>query len=137
MVSARPDASENKSSVIIPPRSSEAASQLVHIHKGEASWYGPRFHGRKTASGEIFDQSKFTAAHRTLPLGSRAKVTHLESGKSVEVEINDRGPYVAGRIIDLSRAAARELGMIENGIATVQVELISEPQKNAATRPPN
>jgi rare lipoprotein A len=132
-LSARPDSSDKQTSVIIPARPRKPSPQLVHVHKGGASWYGPRFHGKKTASGAIFDQSKFTAAHKTFPLGSRAKVTHLENGKSIEVEINDRGPYVAGRIIDLSRAAARELGIIEDGIATVQVELISEPQKTHAT----
>lgn len=107
-----------------------SASATVHI--GQASWYGPGFHGRKTASGDVFDQNKFTAAHRTFPLGSRARVTHLESGRTVEVEINDRGPYAGGRIIDLSQAAARALGIIENGTARVRVELISPPASEKA-----
>ena len=89
---------------------------------GSASWYGPGFHGKKTASGDIFDESKFTAAHRTLPLGSRVRVTHLSTGKSVEVLVNDRGPYVDGRMIDLSHAAARHLGMVESGVAEVRVD---------------
>jgi rare lipoprotein A (peptidoglycan hydrolase) len=90
--------------------------------KGEASWYGPGFHGRRTASGETFDQNDLTAAHRTLPLGTKAEVTDVETGKSVEVTINDRGPYVKDRVIDLSKAAAKELGMTEDGTTTVKIE---------------
>jgi len=97
-----------------------------HVLNGTASWYGPRFHGKKTASGEIYDQSKFTAAHKTLPLGTKARVTNLDNGSAVEVEINDRGPFVEGRIIDLSRAAAGALGFVESGTAPVQVKLIAE-----------
>lgn len=89
---------------------------------GAASWYGPGFNGKKTASGELFDPTKFTAAHRTIPLGHRVRVTHLANGKSVEVVINDRGPYAKGRMIDLSQAAATALGMIGDGIAKVRVE---------------
>jgi len=96
------------------------------VQIGAASWYGPGFNGKKTASGEIFDETKLTAAHKTIPLGRKAKVTHLATGKSVEVLINDRGPYVEGRMIDLSHAAAKALGMIDNGIARVQVELLPE-----------
>jgi len=92
---------------------------------GKASWYGPGFHGKPTASGEVFDQSLMTAAHNTFPLGSRAKVTNLANGHSVEVRINDRGPHTAGRIIDLSRAAAGALGIVGSGVARVQVEVIS------------
>lgn len=89
---------------------------------GHASWYGPGFVGKKTASGEIFDDSKLTAAHKSLPLGSRAKVTNLSNGREVHVEINDRGPYAGNRIIDLSKAAARALGMIDRGVVRVRVE---------------
>ena len=96
------------------------------VYVGNASWYGPGFTGRKTASGEIFDDTKFTAAHRTLPLGSKAQVTHLDNGKSVKVEINDRGPFIQDRIIDLSRAAARVLGMVDEGVARVRVEPLPE-----------
>ena len=92
---------------------------------GKASWYGPGFHGKPTASGEVFDQSLMTAAHNTFPLGSRAKVTNLANGHSVEVRINDRGPHAAGRIIDLSRAAAGALGIVGPGVARVQVEVLS------------
>lgn len=97
-----------------------------NVHVGVASWYGPGFSGKKTASGDIFDETKLTAAHKSLPLGSKAKVTHLGNGKSVEVLINDRGPFVEGRMIDLSRSAAKALGMIDNGTAKVQVELLQE-----------
>ena len=89
---------------------------------GVASWYGPGFHGKRTASGERFDQNDLTAAHRKLPLGSEVKVTNLENGRSITVEINDRGPYAKGRVLDLSKAAARKLGMMENGVAKVRIE---------------
>jgi rare lipoprotein A len=125
-VSTRPDYRQNQQALVVTP-DKKPPSLLVKVHTGEASWYGPGFHGKKTANGEIFDQGKFTAAHRSFPLGSRVKVTHLENGKSIEVEINDRGPYINGRIIDLSRAAARALGILEDGIARVRVELIAEP----------
>ncbi len=93
---------------------------------GEASWYGPGFSGKKTASGDIFDSKKLTAAHKTLPLGSKARVTNLSNRKSVEVEINDRGPYIEGRIIDLSQAAAQALGMIDHGTTRVEIELLDD-----------
>jgi len=93
---------------------------------GVASWYGPGFGGKKTARGDIFDSKKLTAAHKTLPLGSKARVTNLSNSKSVEVEINDRGPYIEGRIIDLSEAAAQALGMIDHGTAKVEIELLDD-----------
>jgi len=105
-------------------------SQPRVVETGLASWYGPGFHGKLTASGEVFNQEKFTAAHRTLPWGSRVKVINLANGKSVVVQINDRGPTVKGRIIDVSRAAARALGMVEAGTTTVQVELLSGSEKS-------
>lgn len=92
----------------------------VFAQTGDASWYGPGFHGRKTASGERFNTYAMTAAHKTLPLGSKAKVTNLSNGKTVFVKINDRGPFVRGRIIDLSQAAKNAIGM--GGIAKVSVE---------------
>ncbi len=88
---------------------------------GVASWYGGRFHGRKTASGERYNQNKMTAAHKTLPFGTRVRVKNLNNGKSVSVVINDRGPFTKGRIIDVSRAAARKLDMINSGTARVQI----------------
>lgn len=103
---------------------------------GNASWYGPGFHGNETASGETFDQTKLTAAHRTLPFGTKAVVTNLETGKSVKVTINDRGPYVKGRKIDLSKAAAGKLGMSKTGVAKVKIESSrrrTAPEKRATT----
>jgi rare lipoprotein A len=97
------------------------------IEIGHASWYGPRFHGKKTASGVIFNQTELTAAHRHLPLGSKVRVTNLENEKSVDVEINDRGPFIPGRIIDLSRAAAHALEMLEDGITRVRIEVLALP----------
>lgn len=91
---------------------------------GTASWYGPGFHGKSTASGERFNQNKMTAAHRRLPLGTRVKVTNLQNGRKIEVRINDRGPYRGGRIIDLSKAAAKRLAMHSSGLARVRVETI-------------
>lgn len=92
--------------------------------EGLASWYGPGFAGRLTANGEIFDPSSLTAAHRTLPFGSRVRVTNLNNGRSVVVRINDRGPFVAGRVIDLSRASAEQIGMRGRGIAPVRLEVL-------------
>jgi rare lipoprotein A len=92
--------------------------------EGLASWYGGKFHGRMTSSGEVFDSNTLTAAHRTLPFGTIVKVTNLDNGKSVQVKINDRGPFVEGRIIDLSRAAAVALGMIDSGIAHVSLQIM-------------
>jgi rare lipoprotein A (peptidoglycan hydrolase) len=88
---------------------------------GKASWYGPYHDGKETANGEIFDPDKFTAASPTLPLGSTAVVTNLETGKSVKVKINDRGPYVKGRKIDLSQAAAKKIGLTKKGVAKVKI----------------
>jgi rare lipoprotein A len=91
--------------------------------RGKATWYGGRFHGRKTASGERFDKRALTAAHRKLPFGTRVRVTNLKNGRSVVVRINDRGPFGGkGRIIDVSEAAARKLDMIRAGVVPVTVE---------------
>jgi len=100
------------------PRAAETAFRQI----GTASWYGPGFHGKRTASGERYDQNDLTAAHRKLPLGSEVKVTNLENGRSIVVEINDRGPYIKGRVIDLSKAAARRLGIVEDGLGKVRIE---------------
>jgi rare lipoprotein A len=103
---------------------------------GKASWYGANFHGKKTASGAAFDANQRTAAHRSFPFGSRVRVTRLDNNKSVEVEINDRGPFVDGRIIDLSRAAATALDMTEDGTVTVRVELLdSTSGRQTAVQP--
>ena len=93
------------------------------VQTGKASWYGPGFRGKPTASGEKFRPAKRTAAHKTLPFGTVVKVTRVDTGKSVRVVINDRGPYAAGRVIDLSRRAARKIDMINDGVAEVEVQL--------------
>jgi len=97
---------------------------------GIASWYGPGFHGKTTANGEVFDQNKISAAHRTLPMPSVVKVTNLENGLVLEkVRINDRGPFARNRIIDLSKKAAEELGFIRNGVAKVRVEILEDESR--------
>lgn len=93
---------------------------------GMASWYGPGFHGKKTANGETYDMYEMTAAHKTLPLGSLVKVRRLDSGDEIIVRINDRGPFHGGRIIDLSKAAAQTLGMIKEGAVQVHIKAIEE-----------
>ena len=104
------------------PKQSESVAPTNRKEVGEASWYGPGFHGRETASGETFDQKAMTAAHPSLPLGSKAKVTNLENGKSVEVIINDRGPDTKDRAIDVSGGAANKLDMKKQGTAQVKIE---------------
>jgi len=94
------------------------------IQQGRVSWYGPGFHGRVTANGETFDTHQLTMAHRSLPFGSEVRVTNLENGRSVVLRVNDRGPYVRGRIADLSRAAADELGFADDGVVRARIELL-------------
>lgn len=96
----------------------------LYSQVGVASWYGGKFHGRKTANGETYDQNRMTAAHRTLPFGTKVEVTNLRNGRSVVVRINDRGPFIKGRIIDVSRRAAGELGFRNQGITKVRVRAI-------------
>ena len=96
-----------------------------HETEGLASWYGERFHGRTTASGAPFDMYAFTAAHKTLPFGTKVRVVHGETKKSVVVTITDRGPFAEGRVIDLSYAAAKDLGMIEAGILPVELTILN------------
>lgn len=93
---------------------------------GKASWYGGRFHGRKTASSETYNMNSLTAAHRSLPFGTRVRVTNTRTGSSVVVRINDRGPFIAGRIIDLSRAAASQIGLTSSGVAAVKVDVLGK-----------
>jgi len=95
-----------------------------YVEVGEASWYGPGFHGRMTSSREIFDMEDLTAAHQTLPFGTMVEVTNLENSRTVTVRINDRGPFVKNRIIDLSYAAARMLGLVGPGTARVRLEVV-------------
>lgn len=94
---------------------------------GIASWYGQDFHGNRTANGEVYDMNGLTAAHRVLPMGTRVKVTNLLNNKSVLVRINDRGPAIRGRLIDVSKAAARSIGMVGLGLAPVRLEIVSQP----------
>jgi rare lipoprotein A len=96
---------------------------LREVERGEASWYGPRFHGRRTASGERYDQHAMTAAHKTLPFGTLVRVRSLVTGKEVDVRVTDRGPFVRGRIIDVSRAAAEALGMMGVGVKQVSLHV--------------
>jgi rare lipoprotein A len=107
------------------PRPKEKRAHFVQT--GRASWYGEGLKGRKTASGERFDPEDLTAAHRTLPFGTVVRVTNLRNSRSVSVRITNRGPFVRGRIIDLSPAAARELGMVTSGVARVRIEAPHHP----------
>jgi rare lipoprotein A len=104
---------------------------------GVASWYGKPYHGRKTASGERYDMTELTAAHRTLPFGVVVKVTHLGNGRTVKVRITDRGPFVDGRIIDLSRKAAKRLDMVDEGVARVRIEVVDVGDAQVRGAPPD
>ena len=106
------------------PAPAPASSTSLELGRGKASWYGPRFHGRRTANGERFDMNELTAAHRTLPFGTLVRVLNVQNGREVVVRINDRGPHVRGRIIDLSKAAAAEIDLLQAGEALV---VLSEP----------
>jgi rare lipoprotein A (peptidoglycan hydrolase) len=105
--------------------------RVVYAQQGLASWYGPGFHGKRTANGERFDQHEMTAAHRYLPLGTKATVTNLDSGRSVVVRINDRGPFAHRRIIDLSRGAAEQLGIKGAGVGLVRIEVPARDDDDA------
>lgn len=102
----------------------DASATIQRIKGGMASWYGPGFHGRRTANGERFNQNALTAAHKTLPFGTKVKVTNLRNGESVVVRINDRGPYAHGRVIDLSAAAARVIGIKSSGVGNVALDIV-------------
>ena len=108
--------------------------------KGDASWYGKPYHGRKTASGEVYDMYEMTAAHRSLPFGTIVRVTRRDTGAKVEVRINDRGPFIKGRIIDLSLAAARVIGLDRDGVAPVKLKVVGtadrNPKKPRNSKPP-
>lgn len=106
----------------------------TYSQRGTASWYGPKFHGRPTANGEIYNMYALTAAHRILPFQTKVLVTNLQNGQSVQVRINDRGPFVKNRLIDLSYTAARKLDMIGKGTALVKVESVKLPSDRDTTR---
>src|SRR5271157_1475342 len=110
-----------------PAPSPSAVPKPGYTETGVASWYGHPYHGRRAANGEIYDMEKLTAAHRTLPFDTWLRVVNLGNGKTVEVRITDRGPFVEGRIIDLSHAAARAIDMIGPGVARVRMEVIRTP----------
>ena len=107
-----------------PEVRSVIASNIQYVDRGimKASWYGPRFHGRLTANGEIYNQNALTAAHKSLKFGTLLRITNTKTNKSVIVRINDRGPYIPGRQIDLSKAAAEELDVINSGVKKLKVE---------------
>lgn len=116
-----------------PPSANERQPAVPgeYVEEGVASWYGVPFNGRRTSNGEIYDMHQFTAAHRTLPFGAIVRVTNLRNGKQTEVRINDRGPFVANRIIDLSQSAAQSIEMVGTGTAPVRLELVSGPNPSA------
>lgn len=105
-------------------KKAEVKERVTSRRKGMASWYGPGFHGRLTANGERYNQHGLTAAHKSLPFGTNVRVTNLNNGRSITVRINDRGPYAHGRIIDLSRGAAKVIGLMGSGVAPVQIEIL-------------
>jgi len=129
--STKPSATPVASSAAKTQKTSKAASRPYQV--GTASWYGKQFHGKTTASGEDFDMFEFTAAHRTLPLGTFVKVTNLKNGKWIIVRVNDRGPYVGDRIMDLSYSAARMLNF-RDGVERVRLDLI-QPEHVAVNQP--
>lgn len=116
--------------VPVPPPADSRVSQT-----GIASWYGPGFHGKATASGDVYNQNEMTAAHQTLPLGSKVMVTNMENGRTAEVLVNDRGPFAKGRIIDLSFAAAQSIDMVGPGTALVRLDVLDAPVPLRAIRP--
>jgi rare lipoprotein A len=111
-------------------------ARIGYSETGVASWYGPGFHGKKTSSGEIYDMHCLTAAHKTLPLNSTVKVTNLKTCREVTVRVNDRGPFVDDRVIDLSLAAAKEIDLVSDGTAPVRVTVVGEPGTLLAKRTP-
>ena len=131
-----PNAQYPTINIVMPEQDPQAPAPLVEMLPGEldsapapgqvglASWYGHQEQGRPTANGERFDQRKLTAAHRTLPLPSHVRVTNLENGKSVVVRVNDRGPFIPGRVLDLSTGAAQALGMQKEGVALVRIVVL-------------
>ena len=114
----------NEELVPVPETISGGTSSIEYKDLGtmKASWYGPRFHGRTTANGEIYDQTAYTAAHKSLPFGTLLRITNPRNNKTLIVRINDRGPYIPGRQLDLSKAAAEELGIVHSGVKKLKIE---------------
>jgi rare lipoprotein A len=132
---AQPHESEAVPFSAEPEPGAPESTPEAEIGRGMASWYGPRFHGRRTASGERFDMEALTAAHRTLPFGTVVRVRSMVNGRTVDVLINDRGPYLKRRVIDLSQAAARALGLLESGTGTKPVVLSLVPMIAGEQKP--
>ena len=130
-VSVQPPAPAPQPSGPPPAVERQPATPGAYVEDGVASWYGVPFDGHRTSDGEIYDMHQFTAAHRTLPFNSVVRVTNLTNGKQTEVRINDRGPFVANRVIDLSFAAAQAIGMVGPGTAQVRLDVISGPSPSA------
>jgi rare lipoprotein A len=114
-------------SIVVVAAATAHPTSDADLQTGLASWYGDAHHGRRTASGDTYDQEALTAAHRSLPFGTIVRVTNAKNGRTVEVRINDRGPMIKGRIVDLSRAAARRLGALSDGVVPVRLLVISPP----------
>ena len=110
----------------IPATFPQNEVSVAPTHRGMASWYGPGFHGNRCANGEIYNQYGLSAAHRTLPFGTQVRVTNLNNNRAVVVRINDRGPFIRGRIIDLSKGAAQAIDMIAPGVAPVKIEVLQQ-----------
>jgi len=124
---AEPERFTAPEAAVIEPASApkpQPGPEVVEVMTGKASWYGPGFYGNRTASGEVFRRGTVTAAHRTLPFGSRVRVTNLWNGRSTVVRINDRGPFTDACVIDLAHGAATELGLVSSGIADVKLEVL-------------
>ncbi len=109
---------------VLPPTPPIPQPSVISVSTGEASWYGPGFYGNRTANGEVFRPGTLTAAHRTLPFGTKVRVTNLWNGRSTVVRINDRGPFHGRRVIDLAHGAANQLGLVASGIAQVRLEVL-------------
>jgi len=120
----------NRTNKTTATRSVVSSSTPLIIEEGVGSWYGPRFHGRRTASGEIYDMHDYTAAHLTLPFGTILRVTNTENGRSTLVRVNDRGPYIQGRLIDLSYSAAKDLGVHAPGTGALKLEVYKMPESD-------
>lgn len=116
---------------LLPFASSATANGGIgHVQKGIASYYHDSLHGRKTASGQVYNKHRLSAAHKTLPLGTKIRVTDTKTGRSIVVQVNDRGPFAKGRILDLSKEAAKELGIVDRGVARVALRVVSTPPQD-------